>query len=159
MTAEWYYVGNYGQIGPLTKDQIDELVRESVILADTFVWRQGMPDWVRANALPDLAGMFRSQNPPPVPLPPQIGSPMPMYGRVDPVLASLPRSDRQRWLAGLLQLLIPGVGRFYLGYPAHGILQLGLTPCIVGYLWSVIDGIVILAGGVRLDGMGRYMAE
>ena len=69
-------------------------------------------------------------------------------------------SERSRVLAGVLQLLIPGVGRIYLGYAAYGVMQLLLVPCLlVGWLWSVIDGIVILAGGVRLDGYGRHLGE
>jgi TM2 domain-containing membrane protein YozV len=70
------------------------------------------------------------------------------------------RSDRSRALAGILQLLIPGVGRIYLGYAAYGVLQLFFTLCFgIGYLWSIIDGIVILTGGVKLDGYGRQLAD
>jgi TM2 domain-containing membrane protein YozV len=66
-------------------------------------------------------------------------------------------SDRSRVLAGILQLILPGVGRMYLGYSAIGVIQLLLFPCGVGAIWSFIDGIVILVGGVRLDGYGRTL--
>lgn len=74
---------------------------------------------------------------------------------------SLPKSDRSRVLAGVLQLIIPGTGRMYLGYAAQGVLQLFLTPfgCGVGWLWSVIDGLIILTGGVKLDGYGRRLND
>ena len=85
--------------------------------------------------------------------PPQVG------GFHQPAFQTM-TSDRSRVLAGVLQLLIPGVGRFYLGYSAYGVMQLVLFPCgFVGWLWSVIDGIVILSGGVKLDGYGRQLVE
>jgi TM2 domain-containing membrane protein YozV len=74
-------------------------------------------------------------------------------------LEHLPVSDRNRVIAGLLQLLIPGGGRFYLGYMAHGFLQLITMPCVVGVLWAWIDGIIMLCGGVKLDGYGRRMVN
>lgn len=69
------------------------------------------------------------------------------------------RSDRSRIAAGILNLVIPGVGRMYLGYMAHGVLQLILSLCGVGYIWSIIDGIIILTGGVKLDGYGRRLMD
>lgn len=70
------------------------------------------------------------------------------------------RSDRSRTLAGILQLVLPGVGRIYLGYAAYGVLQLVLTFCfLVGLLWSFIDGILILAGSPKLDGYGRVLGD
>jgi len=75
-----------------------------------------------------------------------------------PVFATV-RSDKSRTAGGVLQLIIPGVGRMYLGYTAIGVLQLILTPCGVGWLWSIIDGVIILAGGFRMDGYGRQLNE
>ena len=68
------------------------------------------------------------------------------------------RSDRSRAVGGVLQLF-PGVGRMYLGYWAHGVLQLVFTLCGFGLLWSWVDGLYILAGGVKLDGYGRRLPE
>jgi TM2 domain-containing membrane protein YozV len=69
------------------------------------------------------------------------------------------RSDRSRTAAGILQIFLPGVGRMYLGYTAYGVLQLFLALCGVGFLWSFIDGIIILTGGVKLDGYGRHLQD
>jgi TM2 domain-containing membrane protein YozV len=56
--------------------------------------------------------------------------------------------------------VVPGVGRMYMGYGAIGVLQLVLTLCGgVGYIWSFIDGIIILSGGVKMDGYGRQMKD
>lgn len=174
--GEWYYIGHYGQLGPLSKDQIDELIQGGVIVRETYVWRAGMTDWVRADSTPELGPTFGAMQPvapPPPPLSHTVPNPVPpSYGTdyippVHPVVhqQSYPRfnvvkSDRSRTLGGVLQLLIPGVGRMYMGYAAIGVLQLVLTLCAgVGWVWSVIDGIIILGGGVKMDGYGRQMND
>lgn len=172
--AEWYYVGHYGQLGPLTLPQIEELVRDGVIERDTYVWRGGMSNWTPAGQMPELATAMQVPSPtftpPPVPpapfatptvAPPATQIPygaMPTYPMASyRSIDHLPISDRNRVVAGLLQLIIPGAGRLYLGYMAHGILQLLTTFCFFGWIWSVVDGIIMLSGGVKLDGYGRRL--
>jgi TM2 domain-containing membrane protein YozV len=176
LSAEWYYIGHYGQLGPLTREQVDELIESGVIAPETYVWHSGMTDWLPARQILDLQSGFRQPDPLGVPPPPPTSdrqeSPNPLhrpygsgfelqaagahhlsYGRL--------RSDKSRTLAGVLNLLIPGAGRLYLGYAAYGILQFTLTlfTCGILYLWSFIDGIIILAGGVRMDGYGRTLSD
>jgi TM2 domain-containing membrane protein YozV len=91
-----------------------------------------------------------------------------------------PMSDKSKVVAGLLQLLLGGllnlggVGRLYAGHTALGIIQLILSVvswvlliCLfvlivpiflfVGmWIWSIIDGIVMLAGN-PVDGQGRLL--
>ena len=169
--GEWYYIGHYGQLGPLTRDQIDELVEGEVIARETYVWKVGMANWVPAGQVPELIGLFNARAtfdaPPPPPAPTQRPIVAPPSRSMDrsPVFASYPqtygtiKSDKSRVLAGVLQLLLPGIGRIYLGYAAFGVLQLIFTLCGVGAIWSFIDGIYILAGGVRMDGYGRQLGE
>ena len=77
--------------------------------------------------------------------------------RTDPFF-NLTGNQRSRTVAGLLNLLplvgFPGgVGQLYLGYIRTGVLQLVLSFCCVGAIWSVIDGIMILTGsGTDADG-------
>jgi len=193
VTAEWYYIGHYGQLGPLTREQIDEQIEGGVIQRDSFVWRTGMPEWVAAAQVPELVDSFRRADPysapPPAPptrtatppqptfSPPRVPaepygsgsnpsgsyqpgaySPVPQYNQTPAAFPIVP-SDKSRTLGGVLQLLIPGVGRMYLGYAAIGVLQLVFSLCGVGLIWSWIDGIVILAGGVRIDGYGRRLND
>jgi len=72
---------------------------------------------------------------------------------------------KSRMLGGLLNLLlpligIPGVGRIYMGYVGLGIAQLlCVLACGVGALWSFIDGIIILTGGVKVDGQGNELND
>lgn len=193
---EWYYIGHYGQLGPLTKEQMDELIEGGVILSDTYVWKSGMAQWQTADTVGELQAALRASAPfvapPPPPMAPDPPRPQapPSRSAVFPSSSQPPRpyqmnpgpgpmpqvsavyfrselaypasrSDRSRVLAGVLQLFIPGVGRMYLGYYAIGTLQLIFALCSFGlfHLWSIIDGIVILSGGVKFDGFGRVLAE
>lgn len=184
--GDWYYIGHYGQLGPLTREQIDELIEGGVIGRETYVWKTGMSDWLPADRIAELAPAFQSAEsfatPPPPPgsgsrptaptqsAPPTTTAVAPMrpYGSdygVTPAMAgysglySTVKSDRSRALSGVLQLILPGVGRIYLGYAAIGVLQLVLAMCFVGYIWSIIDGIIILTGGLKMDGYGRQLSE
>ena len=183
--GEWYYIGHYGQLGPLTREQIDELVMGGVIARDTYVWKNGMADWIHAERCPDLQSSFIATNPAGMPPPqpgtfsppnpvtaaPQVPQYSPNYprnydygmarGQANYPAYSGMRSDRSRTAAGILQILFPGVGRMYLGYLAYGVLQMALTvvSCGILWLWSAIDGIMILAGGVTLDGYGRQLGD
>jgi len=188
-SPEWYYVGHYGQLGPLTLEQMEELARDGVIDGETYVWRPGMANWTVAVNVPDLRQFIAQRAPAPPPMPGGFGSPTsasvppafqqppspslayPASHPASPVSmpygtqnwnylqSTLPVSDKSRLVAGLLNF-IPGVGRFYLGYAAHGALQLftGLF-CGVGVIWSWIDGIIILSGGVKYDGYGRRLED
>jgi hypothetical protein len=182
---EWYYIGSYGQLGPLSFDQIEDLVEGGVIEQGTYVWREGMGDWLPASSVNELRARLQKNSPtaPPPPPKPERGN-VPNTGRPQPPaapvlaprpfaepgvhgmamnsmsyemwVASAPPSDKNRIIAGLLNIL-PGFGRMYLGYGAHGVLQLMLAPCLVGWLWSLIDGFMILGGNVKFDGYGRRL--
>ena len=95
------------------------------------------------------------------PVYPTAGYPVPVvqrdleapYGREPET--GIPYSDRQKIVAGLLQLFLPfGVGRFYSGSAGVGVAQLLTSWLGVGILWCWIDAIVMLAGRPR-DQYGR----
>ena len=193
--ADWYYVGHYGQLGPLTLEQMADLASDGVIDRETYVWKGGMSDWVKASTVRDLiphlgqmeltppafgSSPSMGLQPPPSPgmgqgNPPHIGvalsqtyaqqqlGPSPFVGLstaqygfyMNPI--SAPRSDKSRVAAAILGLIIPGGGRFYLGYAAHGALQLILAFCGIGMVWSWVDSIFILCGGIKYDGYGRTL--
>lgn len=176
LTAEWFYYGQYGEIGPLELAQIQELVEVGVIANETIVWRTGMVNWTPAAAVPELQDSLRQNRRPPAPpsvapttpnRPPTPGftpGPTPTHSNLPNPSASrspypLLESDKSRVAAGILQLVLPGIGRIYLGYAAIGVLQLVLSLCGVGAVWAWIDGIIILSGGTRLDGYGRELKD
>ena len=72
---------------------------------------------------------------------------------------------KSRMAAGLLNLIclvglpIGGIGRLYLGYIGIGIAQLLLSFLCIGYIWSVIDGILILTGSPATDAEGKPLSS
>ncbi|HTQ09981.1 MAG TPA: DUF4339 domain-containing protein, partial [Fimbriimonadaceae bacterium] len=75
--ADWYYIGHYGQLGPLTFEQVEELVQGGVIARDTYVWYQGLPDWSLAETVSELKSTFQLIAPVVVPPPPPSARPTP----------------------------------------------------------------------------------
>lgn len=67
---------------------------------------------------------------------------------------------KSKIVAGLLAILVAGLGihNFYLGYTGKGIAQLVLTLTCIGYpislIWSIVEGIRILTGGIATDASG-----
>ena len=169
--GDWYYIGHYGQLGPLTLEQIAELIEGDVIAPETYVWKVGMAEWISAGNVFELGTLFNSRqrmtSPPPPPgamttAPTQYAVPAASYALVysnyQRTLVTL-KSDKSRAIAGILQMVIPGAGRMYLGYIAYGMLQLLFSLFCVGWIWSFIEGVFILAGGVKFDGYGRTLGE
>lgn len=164
--ADWYYVGHYGELGPLTREQFDELIEVGVITRETYVWKSGMTAWLQAFQVPELASSLATSSAPD--LPPSFTlqssaktAPVRRKTSMAPSMVYGPSSPKSRVAAGVLNILLPGVGRMYLGYVAHGILQLFLCLCSGGVLilWPIIDGILILTGSVHHDGYGRILSE
>jgi len=55
----WHYVGQGQQIGPVSDERLDELVREGKIKQDTLVWCENMADWTPYR---DARGKMTSAN-------------------------------------------------------------------------------------------------
>ncbi|MFW6106581.1 MAG: caspase family protein [bacterium] len=98
-------------------------------------------------------GLLPAQPPPPLP-------------RSDPpVYPAEVVSDKSRLVAALLGFFLGafGVHNFYLGYTGRAIAQLLLTLLTCGYgagitvLWSIIEAILLLTGGIKKDGKGRVL--
>ena len=51
---DYFVIINGVQAGPFPKNQLMTVGLQP----DSFVWRQGLPDWVRAESLPELADIF-----------------------------------------------------------------------------------------------------
>ena len=159
-SREWYYVGKFGQVGPLPEDHALDLASCGVISGDTFVWCEGMVDWRRASDVEAFSAKVPKATPPPLPYSGPTGSPYQMASREYAYLIpDKPRSPLSRVAGGVLNIVLPGVGRIYLGFVAVGILQIiaSLASCGILAVWPVIDGIMMLAGVVKEDGMGRAL--
>ena len=86
----------------------------------------------------------------------QMTDPAAPYGR-HPVTGE-PNSDKQKIVAGLLQIFLGGfgAGRWYLG--DNGIALAQLFTCGGLGVWALIDGIMMLTGNVR-DKQGRPLRD
>ncbi len=85
------------------------------------------------------------------------GQPGAPYG-IHPA-TGIPYSDKQKLVAGLLNIFVAGVGRMYIGQVGLGVAQLLVTifTCGIGALWPVIDGIIILTKDDAKDAQGRIL--
>lgn len=174
---DWYYIGRFGQLGPLSLDQMLELVRDGVIAQDTYVWKVGMPNWMHAGTVAELhvsTGTTIPSSPPPTPqpVPPRVpeipkfpsssSSQAPAYapfGSMAPYDARM-YSSRNRYLAGALNILFPGLGRLYTGHYGTGLMMMATTLCFgIGYIWSFVDGILFLVGAEKRDADGRILTS
>jgi TM2 domain-containing membrane protein YozV len=84
-----------------------------------------------------------------------VSLPSPRAGYGDPPQGLNGYSWRNRWVAGVLGVLLGplGVHRFYLGFVGLGIVQIVVT-CLtlgIGGIWGFIEGVLCLAGPVMRD--------
>ena len=56
--SEWRYNRNGRPSDPVDQPTLEGLLKAGSLPPDTLVWREGMPDWAKANALPEFAGAF-----------------------------------------------------------------------------------------------------
>jgi hypothetical protein len=52
--ARWYHLQGRDQHGPLDLDTMRRLVLHGTVVADTYVWADGMPDWLPAREVPAI---------------------------------------------------------------------------------------------------------
>lgn len=54
MAARWFHLVGTEQRGPVDLDRMRALVLDGVVGPDTYVWSDGMPDWMPARDVPAL---------------------------------------------------------------------------------------------------------
>jgi len=59
---------NEQQVGPFNMQQLQQMVMNGQLLTNTFVWKQGMQNWVEAGQVMELQSLFNSMPPPPPPM-------------------------------------------------------------------------------------------
>lgn len=50
----WYYAQNGQQVGPVSPEELKNLLSSQALVRDTPVWREGMAQWLPANQIPEL---------------------------------------------------------------------------------------------------------
>lgn len=63
-----YYVAQDGQqLGPFTMEQLQQMAASGQLTPQTYVWKQGLPNWMPASQVPELGQLFGATPPPPPP--------------------------------------------------------------------------------------------
>ncbi|MDE6860567.1 MAG: GYF domain-containing protein [Duncaniella sp.] len=162
----WYLFIDNSQIGPLSMAE----VQSSLITPETMVWHEGMPQWLPAGQVPELAHLFCQQpqgaagcNGTATPPPPHgatgYSAPGQSQGFHSPEGNQgyygvpgnnyyVPSSGKDKTVAGILAILLGGFGAqyFYLGKIGSGFISIVLSLVTCG-LWSVlmlVQGILML---------------
>jgi len=55
---EWFYARGDMQRGPVSEDELRDLINNGIIAAETRVWREGMEDWLPVSQVSELADRF-----------------------------------------------------------------------------------------------------
>ena len=61
---------NGQNMGPFSMRQLQQMVQNGQMTAQTYVWKHGMANWELAGNVQELVGLFGAVPPPPPPTPP-----------------------------------------------------------------------------------------
>ncbi len=75
MKAEWFYAKNKQKVGPVTEEQLKELVRSGELSRNDMVWKEGMAKWTEAGQVEGLFPAPANLTAGPPPLPPDEPAP------------------------------------------------------------------------------------
>lgn len=144
--STYHLIGADGQkYGPVTTEQVTAWIAEGRANAQTLAQPEGSADWKSLAYLAEFAPTLAATQVPPV------------------IWAADDR--KSKLIAGLLGILLGGFGvhRFYLGYVAIGVAQILVTLVtfgLLGWLWGMIEGILILTNStITTDADGRPLKE
>lgn len=77
--AEAWHVSLNGQQSPaLQLAQVQQYIQSGQVTRESMVWKTGMPAWMAAGQVPELAALFPAAGPPPMSGAPPAGGPPPM---------------------------------------------------------------------------------
>ncbi len=150
--ASFYYADGPNQRGPFEIEQL----RGQAIHPETLVWSEGMAQWERADAVPELATLFggasvaSAASPPPMPPAGGGGGAFQGQGHVPPYLQKQVESNRVA--AGVFGILLGGLGihKFMLGMTTPGLIMLlsSILTCGVAapimHVIGLVEGIIYL---------------
>ena len=142
---QWHYARSGQQFGPVSINDLQQLLARGEITGADFVWKGGMPQWMPAAQVPELlpAAAPGGAQPPPIPMPP-----MASYAPPVPGVAAVAHDPGMRWL-------IP-VGRSGWAIAAGYLGLFSLVGCFapISIIVSII-AIKDLKKHPELSGMGR----
>jgi len=138
MSSSWFVMENGQKVGPLGGNIVEQMIVAGRVRSDTLVWKEGLAQWMPANALTDLPGRMALAAAAP-PMPPTTMMPM---GYAAPAVAGAEAAWSGSAMAGLViaTVLVPLVGLIMgpmnLGKPARKGQAIALL--IVGIVMALI---------------------
>src|ERR1700685_2645819 len=84
MDNNWYYAEGGKSVGPLSLADMTATLSRVSNGSSVLVWRDGLPNWVTAGSVPELA--TRIIKPPPLPVSPRISSQKALLDPAPPVI-------------------------------------------------------------------------
>jgi hypothetical protein len=63
---DWYYAANGQQVGPVSEEQFEQLIRSGTLQPTSLVWREGLPEWQTLQAVRGAAPATSAMTPPPL---------------------------------------------------------------------------------------------
>lgn len=100
--TQYFYNQNDEQKGPISLDELKNLIISEEVKSDTFIWSEGFEDWIKAFEVSELKGLFIT----PPPLKKERISQANQAEKIEP--ATLQKKKRGRFLVWLIPLLIIG---------------------------------------------------
>jgi TM2 domain-containing membrane protein YozV len=157
---EFFMADGNVQKGPFP---VEQLISQG-LKRDTLVWREGMPQWQKAETVPELAGLFTGYQqhyapPPPPPAGSGFAQPPPPAPFGQPGMQSPPSpgfnaaaANSQKIAAGICGILIGslGVHKFIMGMTGPGLVMLLVSVCTCFAAWPIMHVIGIIEGIIYL---------
>lgn len=142
--ATWFYAVGTVQQGPVTAEQVLQMLQNNQIGGDTLVWRDGMADWVPASSLPEF----------------QLAAPPPQQVSQQPQWPPPPPVDPPQWNPGA-PVPPPAAPNYSAGYgaslpysslppEAQQLQSQATTSMVVGIISLVVSGCVCGPVGLGL---------
>lgn len=66
--SQFFVSLNGQQAGPFDLNTLKNMIAQNQINKETYVWKQGMPNWIAAAEVPEISALFGAVPPPPPPM-------------------------------------------------------------------------------------------
>jgi hypothetical protein len=99
MTSSPWFIGREGkQLGPYRYDSVRLVATNGKLRPDDLLWTDGMPDWTRADAIPDLAPFLHKEAPSPAASMPPSAAPPPAEAQSAPAEGEKKQAAKANYL-------------------------------------------------------------
>jgi hypothetical protein len=68
-SAVWYFQFQGSEYGPVTRNQLQDVLEKGKAKGQLYVWRQGLKSWTQVSSIQEFASLISGANQPPTPMP------------------------------------------------------------------------------------------